>query len=98
MPASNTGNVDVIDCNSDAVSHVSGFSTADLELEGRKAQLGPTAVSLGNGVVYIGNRGESSLCVIDSKALARGECVPVSRASSESDTGPHQVVYIAAIR
>jgi DNA-binding beta-propeller fold protein YncE len=98
VPASNIGNVDVIDCNSDAVSHVSGFSTADLELEGRKAQLGPTAVTIGNGVVYIGNRGESSLCVIDSEALARGECVPVSRASSESDTGPHQVVYISSIR
>ena len=98
VPASNTGDVDVIDCNSDAVFHVSGFSTAELELEGRKAQLGPTAVSIGNGVVYIGNRGESSLCVVDSKTLARGECVPISRASGESDTGPHQVVYIAAMR
>lgn len=98
VPASNTGDVDVIDCGSDTVSHVSGFSTGEVELEGRKARLGPTAVSVGEGVVYIGNRGNSSLCVIDSQTLARGECVPVSRASSESDTGPHQVGYVAATR
>src|SRR6266536_5954172 len=95
VPASNTGNVDVIDCGSDTVSHVSGFSTGEVDLEGRKARLGPTAVSVGEGVVYIGNRGNSSLCVIDSQTLARGECVPVPRASSESDTGPHQVAYVA---
>jgi DNA-binding beta-propeller fold protein YncE len=98
VPASNTGDVDVIDCGSDTVSHVSGFSTGEVELEGRKARLGPTAVSVGEGVVYIGNRGNSSLCVIDSQTLARGECVPVSRGSSASDTGPHQVAYVAATR
>jgi DNA-binding beta-propeller fold protein YncE len=98
VPASNTGDVDVIDCGFDTVSHVSGFSTGEVELEGRKARLGPTAVSVGEGVVYIGNRGNSSLCVIDSQTLARDECVPVSRASSESDTGPHQVAYVAATR
>jgi DNA-binding beta-propeller fold protein YncE len=96
VPASNTGDVDVIDCGSDTVSHVSGFSTGEVELEGRKARLGPTSVSIGDSVVYIGNRGDSSLCVIDSQALTRGECVPVSRDSSESDTGPHQVAYVAA--
>jgi hypothetical protein len=98
VPASNTGDVDVVDCGSDIVSHVTGFSTGDVELEGRKARLGPTAVSIGDSVVYIGNRGGSSLCVIDSQTLNRGECVPVSRASSASDTGPHQVVYVAAAR
>jgi DNA-binding beta-propeller fold protein YncE len=98
VPASDTGDVDVVDCGSNTVSHVSGFSTGEVELEGRKARLGPTAVSVGEGVVYIGNRGNSSLCVIDSQTLARGECVPVSRASSESDTGPHQVAYINTTR
>src|SRR5256886_15903137 len=67
VPASNTGNVDVIDENSDAVSQVSGFKTGEVELRGRKVPLGPTAVSVGDGVVYIGNRGDSSLCVIDAQ-------------------------------
>jgi DNA-binding beta-propeller fold protein YncE len=96
VPASNTGAVDVIDCNSDSVSRVSGFSTRNIELEGRKARMGPTAVTIGEGAIYIGNRGESSLCVIDAKTLARGECVPIPRLSPDADTGPHGMVYVAA--
>ena len=68
VPASNTGNVDVIEGNSDAVSQVSGFKTGEVDLRGRKVVLGPTAVSVGDGVVYIGNRGDSSLCVIDAQS------------------------------
>src|SRR5881296_3562303 len=74
VPASNTGNVDVIDESSDAVSQVTGFKTGEVELRGRKITLGPTAVSVGDGVVYIGNRGDSSLCIIDAQSLKRGEC------------------------
>jgi DNA-binding beta-propeller fold protein YncE len=98
VPASDRGNVDVIQGTSDAVSHIPGFATAETEVECRKARLGPTALSLGEGVVYIGNRGESSLCVIDSETLERGDCVPVARSSPEADTGPHQVVYVASTR
>src|SRR5438477_12916942 len=63
VPASNTGSVDVIEENSGAVSQVAGFKTGEVELRGRKVPLGPTAVSVGDGVVYVGNRGDSSLCV-----------------------------------
>src|SRR5438477_12837985 len=98
VPASNTGDVDVIDSSSDAVFHVTGFSIGEVELEGSKGRLGPTAVGLGEGVVYIGNRGDSSLCVIDSQTLSRGDCVPISRSSPEMDTGPHGIVYVAATR
>src|SRR5215471_1110993 len=59
VPASNTGSVDVIDEASDAVSQVTGFKTGDVELRGRKVTVGPTAASIGNGVIYIGNRGEA---------------------------------------
>src|SRR5205809_7179947 len=78
VPASNTGNVDVIDENSDAVSQVSGFKTGEAELRGRKVPLGPTAVSIGDGVAYIGNRGDSSLCVIDAQSLKREGCLEVA--------------------
>jgi hypothetical protein len=53
VPASNTGNVDVIDENSDVVSQVTGFKTGEVELRGRKVPLGPTAVTIGDGVVSI---------------------------------------------
>src|SRR5438046_9268273 len=78
VPASNTGSVDVIDQTTDAVSQVTGFQTGEVELRGRKVVLGPTAVSVGDGVVYIGNRGDSTLCVIDAHSLEREEGLQVA--------------------
>src|SRR5438045_1864733 len=88
VPASNTGNVDVIDESSDAVSQVTGFKTGEVELRGRKITLGPTAVSVGDGVVYIGNRGDSSLCVIDALTLKREECRQVAPPSAGPGAPP----------
>jgi hypothetical protein len=98
VPASNTGNVDVIDEKSDAVSQVTGFKTGEVELRGRKILLGPTAVSVGDGVVYIGNRGDSSLCVIDAQTLKRGECLQVAPPSAGPAAAPDAVVYVAATK
>src|SRR6266566_2240274 len=98
VPASNTGNVDVIDERSDAVSQVTGFKTGEVELRGRKVTLGPTAVSIGDGVVYIGNRGDSSLCLIDAHSLKRGECLQVAPPSAGPAAAPDGVVYVAATR
>src|SRR5437762_1201640 len=98
VPASNTGNVDVIDESSDAVSQVTGFKTGEVELRGRKITLGPTAVSVGDGVVYIGNRGDSSLCVIDALTLKREECLQVAPPSAGPGAAPYAVVYVAATK
>lgn len=98
VPASNTGSVDVIDEKTDAVSQVTGFHTGEVELRGRKITLGPTAVAIGDGVVYIGNRGDSTLCIIDTKSLERGECLQVAPASAGREAAPDGVVYVAATR
>jgi DNA-binding beta-propeller fold protein YncE len=98
VPASNTGSVDVIDETTDAVSQVAGFHTGEVELRGRKVILGPTAVSIGNGVVYIGNRGDSTLCIIDARNLQRGECLEVAPPSAGPAAAPDGVVYVAAMR
>ena len=95
VPASNTGSVDVIDEATDAISQVTGFPTGEIERRGRKITLGPTAASVGDGVVYIGNRGNGTLCVIDAKTFARGECVPVS---VDRAVTPDGVIYVAATR
>ena len=95
VPASNTGSVDVIDEKTDAISQVTGFSTGEIERRGRKITVGPTAASVGDGVIYIGNRGNGTLCVIDAKTFARGECVPVS---VDRAVTPDGVVYVAATR
>jgi DNA-binding beta-propeller fold protein YncE len=98
VPASNTGSVDVIDEKTDAVSQVAGFQTGEVELRGRKVRLGPTAVAVGDGVVYIGDRGDSTLCIIDAKTLERGECLQIAPSSSGPAAAPDGVVYVAATR
>ena len=98
VPASNTGNVDIIDENSGAVSQVTGFKTGEVELRGRKVPLGPTAISVGDGVVYVGNRGDSSLCVIDAQTLKREACLEVAPASAGPAAAPDAVVYVAATK
>src|SRR5437773_6942188 len=98
VPASNTGSVDVIDESSDAVSQVTGFKTGEVELRGRKITLGPTAVSVGDGVVYIGNIGDWTLCVIDAQTLKRGECLEVAPPSAGPAAAPDAVVYVAATK
>ncbi|PYL09735.1 MAG: hypothetical protein DME34_01865 [Verrucomicrobia bacterium] len=95
VPASNTGSLDVIDEKTDAVTQVTGFKTGEIERRGRKVTLGPTAASIGDGVVYIGNRGDATLCVIDAKTLACGECVPLS---TDHSVTPDGVLYVAATK
>src|SRR5213596_404454 len=96
VPASNTGSVEVIDENADAVSQIAGFPTGDIERRGRKVTVGPTAASIGDGVVYVGDRGNATICIIDARTFALGECLPV-RQLSDAITADG-VVYLAATR
>lgn len=98
VPASNTGSVDIIDEKTDSVSQVTGFQTGEVELRGRKVKIGPTAVSIGDGIVYIGNRGDSTLCTIDSRTLERGDCFQVAPISAGRAAAPDGVIYVAATR
>src|SRR6184192_4567675 len=95
VPASNTGSVDVTDEKTDSVSQITGFPTGEIERRRKKITVGPTAASIGNGVVYIGNRGNATLCVIDAKTFTRGECVPTS---PDRGVTPDGVLHIAATR
>jgi DNA-binding beta-propeller fold protein YncE len=94
-PASNLASVDVIDENTDAVSQITGFKTGEIERRGKKLTVGPTAATIGHGVVYIGDRGDATMCAIDAKTLERGECVPLS---SDHAITPDGVVYVAATK
>jgi DNA-binding beta-propeller fold protein YncE len=98
VPASNTGNVDVIDQASDGVRKIPGFKTAEVDLEGRKMRMGPTAACIGEGWVYIANRGDSTLSAINRQTLERGETLPVARNSSDTGYEPHAAVYVATTR
>ena len=87
VPAGNTGSVDVIDV-AGTVHRIEGFATAEVERRGAKRTVGPSAAALGpRGTVYIGNRGDSSICAVDENTLAVGTC-------SKLDASPDGVLHV----
>ncbi|HEY3884094.1 MAG TPA: hypothetical protein VGL62_02710, partial [Vicinamibacterales bacterium] len=89
VPGGNTGAVDVVDVATGKVRQVPGFDTSSMQIRGGGTRvLGPTGVSIGDGVVYVGNRGDSSVCAVDAQALTRGTC-------GKLDSMPDGVAYVA---
>ncbi len=92
VPAGNTAAVDVIDVATGKVSRVEGFATREVERRGVKRKVGPSAAALGDtGTVYIGNRGDSSVCAVDETKLTKGTCATL-------DNSPDGVAYVAKTR
>ncbi|HKQ63245.1 MAG TPA: YncE family protein [Candidatus Polarisedimenticolaceae bacterium] len=88
VPAGGTGSVDVIDTRTQEIRRVDGFPTAEVERQGRKRRVGPSSATLGDGFVYVGNRGDSSVCAVDASTLARAGCVSLP-------TMPDGVAFVA---
>jgi len=64
-PAGNTAAVDVVDITTRRIAQVTGFATREVERNGQKRTVGPSAAALGEpGTVYIVNRGDSSVCAV----------------------------------
>ena len=87
VPAINVGSVDVVDTSNNSVHEITGFATNEVEFRGRKRQQGPSGVSVGEGVVYIGDRADSSICAVDERTLGRKTCGHI-------DSTPDGVVYV----
>lgn len=98
VPAGNTASVDVIDGASDKVTRIEGFRTKEFEFLGKPQLLGPTAIAIGEGVVYIGNRGDSSICIIDAKTLELGDCMPIASPAEGLEASPDGLSYIATTK
>jgi len=88
VPAINIGSVLVVDTETEQVREITGFATNMVERNGRKAAQGPSGVYVGDGVVYIGDRADRSICAVDEKTLARKNCGHI-------DSTPDGVVYVA---
>jgi len=90
VPAGNTAAVDVVDVATGKIARVEGFATREVEGRGGvKRHVGPSAAALGDtGTVYVGNRGDSSVCAVDEKTLARGACIKL-------DQSPDGIAYVA---
>jgi DNA-binding beta-propeller fold protein YncE len=95
VPAGNLGRVDVIDGKTDEITRITGFQTKEIELKGRKVVIGPTSVTIGKGVVYVGNRADSSICMIDAKTTKLGDCIQIASLSDGIAAAPDGVVYVA---
>ena len=50
--------------------------------------VGPSSVTIGDGVVYVGNRADSSVCAFDARSLAKGACHKI-------DSMPDGLAYVA---
>src|SRR5262249_47050617 len=78
VPASNTGRVAIVDVHTDEVRSIDAFHTLEVNFKGKRAVMGPSSVALGDGAVYVGNRGDSTVCVVNTSKLTIGECVPTA--------------------
>src|SRR6266568_7310525 len=58
VPAGGTGSADVIDTRTQAISRVEKFPVADVERNGKKRKMGPSSATVGDGVVYVGDRAD----------------------------------------
>jgi DNA-binding beta-propeller fold protein YncE len=74
VPAGNTGLVVVIDSTNGSLRQIAGFATAEMGTGDRKRTVGPSSVTIGNDVVYVGSRGDSTVCAFDARSLAKGTC------------------------
>jgi DNA-binding beta-propeller fold protein YncE len=87
----NIGSVAVIDIATGKVRQVTGFPTKEVTVRDRKRTMGPSSVTIGDGTVYVGNRGDSSVCAVNPKTLERGHCEVL-------DSMPDGLAYVASTK
>src|SRR5262249_28646662 len=75
VPIGDTGSVGVFDVARQGFDRLEGLASAEGEYKGKTRRMGPSAASVGDGVVYVGNRATAEVCPVDATRLARGACV-----------------------
>jgi DNA-binding beta-propeller fold protein YncE len=87
-PAGNTGAVDVVNTATGKVRQIADFPTAEVQVRDRKRVFGPTSATVGEGVVYIGNRADYRICAVNARTLAPITCGHI-------DSMPDGLAYVA---
>jgi DNA-binding beta-propeller fold protein YncE len=75
VPAGGAGSVSVYDVAAGTIAPVGTFKTVERERNGKKRTMGPSAVSIGDGFAYVGNRATSEVCPVDLSTLKAGTCL-----------------------
>jgi DNA-binding beta-propeller fold protein YncE len=91
IPVGDTGSADVFDVSSATFTRVDGFKTEERESHGKKRMMGPSAASVGDGFVYVGNRATSEVCAVDANTLKLGHCLKLP-------TPTDGVAYVASVK
>jgi DNA-binding beta-propeller fold protein YncE len=86
-----TGSVDVFDVATGTFTAIDGFTTAERDAHGKKRRIGPSAATVGDGFVYVGNRATSEVCAVDQKTLKLGACLKLP-------TSTDGVAYVASAK
>src|SRR6185295_17614995 len=71
LPGAPAGRVDVVDTRTGTLEEIPGFATREVERNGKKRTVGPSAAAVAGDAVFIGNRGDSSVCAFDAVTLAK---------------------------
>jgi len=91
VPVANTGSVDVFDISSRTFTRIDGFTTSELHAQGSKRTMGPSAVSIGDGFAYVGNRATHEVCPVSTSTLTLGTCLKLPSATDG-------VAYVASAK
>jgi hypothetical protein len=91
VPVGSTGSVDVLDIASSSFTRVDGFKTLEREMNGKKRTLGPSAATVGDGFVYVGNRASNEVCPVDVNTLRPAKCLRLA-------SGTDGVAYVAGVK
>ncbi len=78
VPVGDTASVDVFEIAAGIFKRVDGFKAIVREVRGQKRAMGPSSVTIGDGVAYIGTRSTSEVCAVDETALKRGQCLKLA--------------------
>ncbi|HTP30270.1 MAG TPA: hypothetical protein VMK12_32020 [Anaeromyxobacteraceae bacterium] len=74
VPAGNTGRIDVLNTQTGKLDVLEHIATAN---RGERT-VGASAAAIGDGIAYVGNRADSTVCGFDAKTLARRGCATLS--------------------
>jgi DNA-binding beta-propeller fold protein YncE len=91
VPVANTGSVDVFDIAARTFTRIDGFTTSEIDVKGTKRTMGPSAVSIGDGFAYVGNRATHEVCPVGTRTLALGACLKLPSATDG-------VAYVASAK
>lgn len=78
VPEGTTGNVFVFDTHAKTFATIGGFKTGEREARGQKRKVGPSAVSIGNGFAFIGNRATGEVCPVELATSKLGKCLKLA--------------------